>query len=74
MHQDSKSRQELSLYGLEEAFNFAAALGFIGFGVDQGNTQRRGDLLEMRGTECRTVIHVELSGQSSFEQSQSQGA
>ncbi|GKT10346.1 hypothetical protein DSTSK_36510 [Desulforhabdus sp. TSK] len=57
------------MYGLEEAFNFAAALGFVRFGVDQGDTQRSSDLLEMRGTEGRTVIHVGLSGQSSFEQS-----
>lgn len=43
-----ESRQKLSLHGLEEAFNFATPLGFVRFGVDQGDTQRGGDLLEVR--------------------------
>ena len=42
-----KPWQELSSYGLEEALDFATPLGLIRFGVDQSDTQRSGDLLEM---------------------------
>ena len=55
------AREEIAAYGAEEPFDLTFTLGLIGFGVDQCDAQRSGDLVEMKRTKRRAVIDIELA-------------
>jgi hypothetical protein len=66
--------KKLGSNGLKEALHFAASLGLVGFGVDEGNSKGCRDLMEEPGAEGGSIVHVELAGKSTLEKSVSECA
>jgi hypothetical protein len=44
------------MHGAEKPLDLTFALGLVGFGVNQGDAQRSGDLLEVKGAKGRAVV------------------
>ncbi len=55
--------QELAAHGPEEALDFAATLGGVRLGVDEGNTQLRADMLQLPAAEGGAVVDIQLARQ-----------
>ena len=58
----------------EQTLYFAAPLGRIGSRMDQGNTERSTDPLEVPGAERSAVVDIEFAGQSPGKQGLAKGA
>ena len=53
-----EAEHKIAAYGPEEAFDLPFPLGLVRFGVDQGNSQTGGHMLQMPTAERRAVVHV----------------
>ncbi len=57
--------KELHPDGLEEPLDFSPTLGLVGFGMDEGDPQRR-RRSQVMGSEGGTIVHVELSSEATL--------
>ena len=53
-----KAEHKIVAYGAKEAFDFPFPLGLVRFGVDQGNPQAGGHMLQVPTAERRAVVHI----------------
>ena len=54
--------EEIRADGFKPAFDFSVSLGLVGPGMDQGDAQGGGDLLQVMGAKGGAVVHVEFTG------------
>ena len=69
----TEAGEEITPDGFKPALDFAFSLGFIGPGMDQGDAQGGGDLLQVMGAKGAAVIDVEFAGQPASGQGLLQG-
>jgi hypothetical protein len=55
-----KSRQEVFANVFEPAFNFPTPLRSIGFGMDELDTESRGNILEILGSIAGAIVDIEF--------------
>ena len=55
--------EEIPPDGFKPAFDFTFSLGFVGPGMDQGDAQGGGDLLQVMRTEGAAIVDVQLARQ-----------
>jgi hypothetical protein len=61
------SGEKIAAHGAKKALDLAFALGLIGPGVNQGDAQGGGDLVEMKGAKGGAVVDIEFARQSASQ-------